>query len=84
MFTSLEKKLVAKDYIDKKDTSYILSYCKKSDPLMHIDIGYYPFKPTEKYKFTFPISNGYHYTTYFNNDKKLCKYANLIITTYIK
>ena len=39
MFASLEKKLVAKDYIDKKDASYILSYCSKSDPLMHIDIG---------------------------------------------
>ena len=83
MFANIEKKLVARDYIDNKDPTYILSYHKKSDSLTNINIGYYPFKSTKKYKFTFPISHGQHYTTYFDDDVNLCAYVNFILSTYI-
>ena len=83
MFTDIEKKLVARDYIDNKDPTYILSYHKKSDPLVNINIGYYPFKATKRYKFTFPISHGQHYTTYFDDDVSLCEYVHLILSIHI-
>lgn len=79
MFMDLERQLVSKNYIEY-DNKNLLSYRKKNDPMSQIDIEYVG----NRYKFTFPLESGEHYTSYTKEKEQVEKYANYIISTYIK
>ena len=75
----LEQRLVKKNYIEY-DNNKLLSYKKRHNPLYQISIE----RIDNRYKFTFPLESGDHYTSYHNNKNELETYAEYIISTYIK
>ena len=81
MFVELEKQLINKGYKHVCDDSLVLSYGKNNLPDVYIE--YYPFREKNLYKFSFPVSYGYNYSTYFNDVEDLQLYANEIIINYL-
>ena len=82
MLIALEKKLIEKDYIDLAHPKTIWSYCKKNNYLNQVNIEY--LRDKEKFKFTFPLNSGDHYTAYIKDKNVLEKYVEFIISSHIQ
>ena len=79
MLAHLEQKLVQKGYVDSYNPKDVWSYHKKDEPLTQIHIIHYPFALKKKYKFSFPISHGQHFATYFDTKEALSEYVSRIV-----
>ena len=82
MFTSVEKKLIEKDYKENLSGEYIWSYYTNNKYYKNIDLKYDIYR--NEYIFSFPVSGSYfNYKVYFKEFDDLKRYVNYIVFDYL-
>ncbi len=82
MFTSVEKKLIEKDYKENLSGEYIWSYYTNNKYYKNIDLKYDIYR--NEYIFSFPVSGShFNYKVYFKEFDDLKRYVNYIVFDYL-